>query len=126
MRESSKNKIMAALRPVTAEFFTTFDNAYFTKRPELFLKLTHAIARFRDAKLGFAVKDAPGVYFTAKTIKEREEIVIHLRAPIIDKQHGNLVDYLDIDIYMPKKEIYKLVDFVEHPEKYEGGEVLSL
>jgi len=115
-----------SFRRVCRRFLKGIDPNYFIARPELFLKLTHAIARFRDAERGFSVKEAPGIYFTAKTVKERGEIVIHLRASVIDIQHGDLVDYLDVDIYMPQGEVYKLVDLVEHPEKYKGGKVLSL
>lgn len=106
-------------------FLRGIDKGYFLARPEVFLTLSYAIARFRDAKLGFAVRAdekgnalPEGVYFTAKTVKEKKQIVIHLRLPVIDQQHGGLSDYLDADIYMPQEEVYKLKDLVEHPEKY--------
>lgn len=90
------------------------DPEYFFKRPQTNLHLNYAMCRFVSAqiegkKIGFKTEENDQrSMFNATYIQEHEEIDIHLRIPVADKWN-NLQDYLDLDVYIPKTELQKIL-----------------
>jgi hypothetical protein len=89
---------------------------YFYERPSVRLQVNYAMIRFVErtlnGKVGFKIlQDDPRAFSNAVLIPEHNQIDIHIRMPVFDAWN-NLVDYIDIDVYFPIREIEKVLQLI--------------
>lgn len=83
---------------------------YFLEYPEAILQIDYAMARFIKSEIGFKIKQRdPKVFFSAKKIPKKSQVVLHLRMPVKD-EWNDINEFLDIDIYFQQSELEKIVE----------------